>query len=280
MNMKNSKSEIHYRDAEKGFTMIELLISLFLTGVIATFVMQAYVNQHKVVLVQDQVADMQQNARAAIDELSRQVRMAGYGVPIGMAAIVSSNTNPDTIMVNYNARNCDGNITDPMPQPSAELKLRGGQDLNCFFDGLWTYIFDPTTGTGEWFTITEVQKAAGHIQHNLHKFTKKYGVGSIVLNLEQIKFYIDNSDTLHPNLMIQVNGLTPEIYAENIEDLQFNYVLKNGNMVDSIDIKSLVREVKISLRARTDSPDPDFPHNPYRLRSYTSSVNPRNLPQG
>lgn len=264
---------------QKGFTILELLIALFLTALLATFVMQVYVNQHKVVIIQDQVAEMQQNARAAIDEITRQVRMAGYGVPIGMAAIVSSNTNPDTITVNYNARNCDGNITDPMPQPSAELKLRGGQDLTCFFDGLWTYIFDPTDGTGEWFTITQVQKAAGHIQHNLHKFTKKYGVGSIVLNLEQIKFYIDKTDTLHPNLMIQIDGTTPMVYAENIEDLQFSYVLKNGNVVDEIDIKSLVREVKISLQARTDTPDPDFPSDPYRTRSYASSVNPRNLPQ-
>lgn len=277
MRLNKKLQNLRARLAQRGFTIIELLISLVLTAIIATFVFNAYINQHKVVTIQEQVAEMQQNARAAIDELTRQVRMAGYGIPLGLPGIVASNTNPDTIMINYNAQNCDATLSDPMPQPSAELKLRGGQDLSCFFDGMYAYIFAPDSGGGEFFNITQVQDSAGHIQHKDDKFSRSYPVGSIVLSLDQVKYYIDESDTANPKLMIQVNNKPAEVYAEYIEDLQFVYTLKDGSEVDQFMRAQDVRGVQIRLRARTSDPDPDFPSNPYRLRTYTSTVNPRNL---
>lgn len=262
---------------QSGISLVELLIALVLSGLVATFVFNAYINQHKVVTIQEQVSEMQQNSRAAIDELTRQIRMAGYALPLGLPAIISANTNPDTIMVNYSAANCSGTLTNPMPQPSSELKLLGGQDLTCFYDGMWAYIFEPDSGGGEWFEITHVQQAAGHLQHNKTPLSKKYQPGAIVLSLDQIKFYIDESDTTMPKLMMQVNGGNPEVYAEYIEDLQFIYMLKNGLEVDSVVQYEDVRGVRISLTGRTADPDPDFPSDPFRRRTYSSTVHPRNL---
>ncbi len=260
----------------KGASLIELMIGLFLAGLVTAAVFEIYINQHKNWYIQEDVTEIQQNARAAIDELTRNIRMAGYELPIGLPAIEASNTNPDTIVINYVDGGCQAVITDPMPTPAKELKCLG-QDLSCFYDGEWAYIFQPDSGGGEFFEITQVQTAAFHLQHNTVVLSKCYPPDAIVLALQRMKYYIDYSDSLHPNLMIVLPGRAPEVYAENITDLQFKYRMKNGVVVDVPPIIEDVRSVEITLVGRSDKPDPDFPNNPYRNRTYTSTVNLRNL---
>jgi hypothetical protein len=163
-----------------------------------------------------------------------------------------------------------------MPKPSAELRC-DGHDVSCFYDGQWVYIFHPDSGGGEFFQITQVQTGSSHIQHNTMELSRCYPKGAIIIALQKVKYFVDNSDTLHPNLMMQLPGQNPQVYAENITDLQFQYKMKNGMVLNVPSIASDIREVAIALTARTGMPDPDFPHDPYRWRSYTSKVNVRNL---
>jgi len=97
------------------------------------------------------------------------------------------------------------------------------------------------------------------------------------MSVSRLKYFIDYSDSLHPNLMVQVIGQNPQVYSENIEDLQFRYKMKNGTVTDAPAISSNIREVEIFLSARSSKPDIDFPDDPYRRRSYASKVNLRNL---
>jgi len=257
-------------------SMLEVLVALFLAGIVTTAIFQIYITQHKNWMIQEDVTDIQQNARAAIDELNRNIRMAGFGLPSGMNPVQAYDTNPDTIIINFSRTDCSAPIEEDMPLPSSELRC-DGHDISCFNDGDWVYICHPGTGDGEYFQISEVQVAAAHIQHNKVPLSKVYNKGAQVVQLDRIKYYIDNSDTLHPNLMMQVSLQKPQVYAENIIDLQFNYRMKNGIVTTSPAIASNVREVEIQLSARSSKPDIDFPDDPYRHRSYSSKVNLRNL---
>lgn len=259
----------------RGFTLLEVLIALFMSAVVLTIIFKVFITQHKNWSIQEQVTDMQQNARAAMDELGRQIRMAGHELPLGLPGIIAYNTNPDTIVITYANGGCDAPIEWTMPLPSSELRC-DGHDISCFEDGDWVYIFHPDSGGGEFFQISEVQVAAAHIQHNKDPLSKCYPKGAIIIALQRIKYYIDNSDTLHPNLMMELPGRAPQIYAENITDLEFQYTMKNGMVVNVPAIVDDVREVHIIMTARTDRPDPEFPDDPYRQRQYTSRVNLRN----
>jgi hypothetical protein len=259
-----------------GASLIEVLIGLFLAGLVTAAVFEAYINQHKSWSIQEDVAEIQQNARASIDELTRNIRMAGHELPLGLPAIEAYDTNPDTIVINYVDNGCQANIVHPMPKPSAELRC-DGQDVSCFYDGQWAYIFEPDSGGGEFFEITQVQIAAAHIQHNTMVLSKAYSDNAILLSLQRMKYFIDNSDTAHPNLMLVLPGRAPEVYAENVSDLQFRYRMKNGMVVNVPAIVQDIREIEILVEARSDKPDPDFPHDPYRERVYSSKVNMRNL---
>ncbi len=72
--------------SEKGFTLIEVLIS---TGILAIFmasVAGAYLAQEKAMKVEEEITDMQQNARLAIDYIESSLENAGFGISGGQRA--------------------------------------------------------------------------------------------------------------------------------------------------------------------------------------------------
>lgn len=262
--------------SHRGISLVEMLIALGLTGIVSASVLKAYMTQHKNYMIQDDITTIQQNARASIDELSRQLRMAGYALPLGLPSIGASNTNPDTITVTYHDDGCDTYLSDPMPQPSAELKC--ATDVSCFYEGQWVFIFEPDSGGGEFFEITQVQSAAKHLQHNTMKLSRVYGKDAQVVSLSRVMFYIDDTNKLHPNLMLKLLGRPAQVYAENISDLQFQYKLVDGSIVDVPIAVNDVREVLMTVTARSNMPDPDRPEGErYRFRTYTTSVALRNV---
>lgn len=64
--------------SNRGFTLIELMISIVIGGLITAATYATYVSQHHSYYAQDQVAEMQQNLRAALSLLTTEIRMAGY----------------------------------------------------------------------------------------------------------------------------------------------------------------------------------------------------------
>jgi len=92
-----------------GFTLAELLVGLFVSGIVMTTILSAYYTQNKSYAVQDQLAAMVQNLRAAMDIMIRETRMAGYD-PTGTAnsGIVVANSTSLTVTEDMDG---DGSIT-------------------------------------------------------------------------------------------------------------------------------------------------------------------------
>ncbi len=264
------------RDGESGFTLVELLVALVISGFVLAAGYSIYLAQHEGWIVQEQITNMQQNARAAMHELETRIRMAGYGLPGGFHPIYAANTNPDTITVLFqNESGCDAAVEYDMSDASAEIRC-DGHDLSCFEDTTWAYIYDPSADTGEFFLISQVQSTYYRIQHSTHPLSRAYPSGSSVMYLDMYKFYVDTSDGDHPNLMLAREGNLNYVYAEDIEDLQLLYGLANGVFQDVPPAASVVREVLITLIARTERRDLQF-EGEYRRRTLTSDVKVRNL---
>ncbi len=87
-------------NCERGFTLIELLIAMVIALVVLTSISSAFISQRKTYAVQEQITAMTQDARAALDMISREVKMAGYdptdpgifGIPSGIFGIPYSTT--------------------------------------------------------------------------------------------------------------------------------------------------------------------------------------------
>ena len=67
-----------------GYTLVELMVVLFLTTVATVGMYKAYVLYSTAAAVEDQVVELQQNSRVAMQRLVRDLRMAGYD-PLGTA---------------------------------------------------------------------------------------------------------------------------------------------------------------------------------------------------
>ena len=66
------------RRKEHGFTMVELLVAMAITAVVMGAVYTLYKTQQESYIAQDQVVEMQQNVRASLYQMARDMRMAGF----------------------------------------------------------------------------------------------------------------------------------------------------------------------------------------------------------
>lgn len=92
-HMKKLKKKITVPLSEKnGFTLVEVLVALALTGIVMAGIYSAYYSQQKSYVVQESTAILQQNLRSAMYMMEREIRMAGCD-PQGStgAAIITAN---------------------------------------------------------------------------------------------------------------------------------------------------------------------------------------------
>ncbi|WP_339137944.1 MAG: PilW family protein [Candidatus Electrothrix sp. GW3-4] len=66
-----------------GFTFIELMVSMVIASFVFAGIYGVYTIQQRSYTVQEQVSEMQQKGRAALDYMVRDIRMAGYNDPNG-----------------------------------------------------------------------------------------------------------------------------------------------------------------------------------------------------
>ncbi len=64
-----------------GFTLIELLVTMAVSVIVLFAVLQLFENSQRSYVVQEEVAETQQNVRVAKMFLQRDIRMAGAGIP-------------------------------------------------------------------------------------------------------------------------------------------------------------------------------------------------------
>jgi type IV pilus assembly protein PilW len=71
------KNTVKLKNSE-GFTLLELLLALAIFMIVIGAAYSTFLSQQKSYMVQEQVADMQQNIRAGMFVMQRELRMAGY----------------------------------------------------------------------------------------------------------------------------------------------------------------------------------------------------------
>jgi type IV pilus assembly protein PilW len=69
---------ISINTSQKGFSLIELLVAMAIASVLMAGIFTFYHHQLKTHVTQQEMVDMQQDARAAMYMMTREIRMAGY----------------------------------------------------------------------------------------------------------------------------------------------------------------------------------------------------------
>jgi len=103
---------------EQGFTIVELLVAMAVSLLALGAIYSTFQSQHKSYLMQEEVAAMQQNIRAAMYHIQREIRMAGCD-PTGNAGAGIVTANSDSISFTEDVwdgsdgSGPDGDIGDP-----------------------------------------------------------------------------------------------------------------------------------------------------------------------
>ena len=102
----------------KGFTLIELLVAMTVGLIVMAGVSVTYRSQQKSYLLQEQMAAMQQNLRAAMYHMEKEIRMAGCDPDhTANAQIVTANATSITFTKDIRGANegslPDGDTNDP-----------------------------------------------------------------------------------------------------------------------------------------------------------------------
>ena len=144
-----------FSSKSRGFTLVELLVAMTLSSIILGIIYGTYQAQLKSQMTQQQVVEMQQNARAAMFAMEREIRLAGYDpTESDVPQITSAQTGSITFTMDINngvdddldgnidefdeigMPNVDGDINDNLEQITYRLSNDAGGDgiadgLNC-----------------------------------------------------------------------------------------------------------------------------------------------------
>lgn len=230
---------------ERGFTLVELMIALFISGLVMAAVVSVYIAQTRKYSELDDVANIQQGLRGVLVLLPMDIRLAGCdptesAVP-GIVAATRTlfQFTRDIGGSSVNANSGDGDVNDPNENIMFGLAAGNDTDNNGIVDN----------GGLDWSSTGSIGRATG-------------------------------GGVLHP-------------LADNIEALEFNYILDDGTTSLAPAIPNKIREVQISLLARATNIATGFvntrtyttasgvvwdpPNDNFRRRMVVTSIQLRNM---
>ncbi|TFH33423.1 MAG: prepilin-type N-terminal cleavage/methylation domain-containing protein [Deltaproteobacteria bacterium] len=275
------------RHPEAGFSLIEVMAALVILAIAMTAVFATFISQQKSFTTQNRVAEMQQNLRQAAEVMSRDIRMAGYGIPDNVAIpnnVIASgvtslrslypkdnSTGPDQIYLLYmfdmdNNQRSTWNTAE-MASGAASVTVDNAAgflssgELVIVTDYTKAQLFQVSSKTATSLTF------GGAIYPGTSSSAFVAGspppAPSTVAKARFNRYFIDSTtDPAHPTLMVdRMGGATPQPVADDIEDMQFTYGLDtNGDGIieswsSGAATPSQIRQVRLQLMARTRLPE-------------------------
>ena len=268
--------------AQRGASIIELLIALLIASVVFGGAFAVLVSDSKAYRSQTNISEMRTNARSALDFLSRDIRPAGYGLsnlPSNIAVVIANEpTNLTTfsstaITTRFNSMDVWTTLSDSMPMSSSELKVT---TVAGFVEGMRIMIWD-STGAYDWLVVTQVQDSPDHLQHNTMDTTKAYRPedGTVIGAIDELSYrYVAATKQIE---RLQSAG-TWYVIANNVEFFQIQYWNEDNNEIFPADdaTRRAIRKVGVSLRVRTGELDRATKN--WRTYSVSTEITPRNMP--
>jgi prepilin-type N-terminal cleavage/methylation domain-containing protein len=240
--------------SERGFTMIELLVSSLIMVVVTGAIFSLMNPAQTTFQVQPEVSDLQQRVRIGVDTLQKDLVMAGAGTYNGQMAgalnyfiapimpyrAFGATTDPsqgvffrdDTVSLIYVPPTpSQTTISQPMPPKSSEIKVNEqpncppgkGNELCGFSQGDQAIIFDQN-GNWDMFLITQVQDEAIHMQHRADDFTVGYATNSSLTQAVSAMYYLISDDATQTYQLMYFDGWNTDLpVVDNVVSLQFRY---------------------------------------------------------
>ena len=308
----------------KGFTLVELLVAMTISLVVMGAITSTFKSQQDSYIVQTQISSMQQNLRAAMYMLTRDIQMAGYYTnfdshtytmnwddldgdnetirPLIHACDNIDDSNggdgikdkTDLVVIIKAAESRQLTSTEQASGNTVPASLRQLPNVDNLVSSKCAMLVKHDLSTADFF---QVQDDSGDMTLTI-SLDNTYSQDDWIFRVDVIVYYVDD-DLSHPCLLRKNLGSneTAQVVAENIDNLQLQYLLNDDSLVNDPDNPpttsgSDVRAVKVFLLARTaniirnytdpntynmgNNPIPN-PNDGYRRKLLTSIIKTRNI---
>ncbi|WP_305043447.1 PilW family protein [Geoalkalibacter sp.] len=267
----------------RGFTLTEILVAAGVMLVIMAGVMSLYLGSQRTARVETDFADVQDNLRLALDQLTKDVRMAGFlvvGEPItdtSGTAFTLRTTSPFRRYARITVPDAStaGTKTFTVYSDSMVQRFRPGDKVRIIRPPNQEQPGEGVVGAALVFDVSAIDADVPSI--SLSGFSVgtdyAYAAGDMIVRVtEGAPVVSEIRYQFNPNpansLARIVNGGVPQVLARNLTDVTFEYVLNDADEVQT---------VSVVLTGAT-SPEPDPNNNiPRRTRTVRTNIAVRNI---
>lgn len=264
---------------KKGFTLVELMVAIAITGIVTAAGFTFFNNTFNFSVLHKRTIDMQRETRVGIDILSRDIRLAGFGMIDPMVGAFQSavpiiqagnNVDPDpsgaaskldriTVVGGYQGV---GTLSAAANNGAAQISIN-------FFPGVSAASLVGQTITLEGFYYGTVTSRVGATNtFNVSPaLNRNYSTLNTVVVIQRVTYRVaipagETEPALYRDVDLNNDGVVDQsdIIASGIEDLQFAYLLSDGTEVNSPPAIVLPRTgtqisaVRVSLLVRGKDP--------------------------
>jgi len=245
---------------KQGFTLVELMVAMAISLVVMGAIFLTFKSQQDSYIIQAQISATQQNMRAAMYMLTRDIQMAGYytnfdgnqytmdwddldgdtepirplifgqnNVPGGSG--VKNNTD-EIVIVKASSISNVGSLGDNDSAAGNTITLNdlgvggGANEIDLNDSGKrFGVMVKQNLSRAEFFEITQGSGGPPFSTTVGSSFTETYGSGDLIYKVDVIIYRIDE-DVTNPSLLRRNLGSDNGywVVAENIDNLQFRYL--------------------------------------------------------
>lgn len=302
---------------EAGFTLVEIIVATLLGTLVLGGALMIFNSQQRNARTEGLLVELQQNARYAIDMVSREIQTAAQGMDptseFGVVAMIDGSSGaPDSLYVAYaDAKGDRYTLLDPPGPPDRKVKVKQlcGNIVDDLNPGDFIYIAKGSMRGIAYITRENPDPSSSACDGK----DDDYELNSKVFDIEVIDdqrhgwlwqgneagaaatraigaaFYLDQSQAGNPRL-IRASDYPDGAWeggpiAEGISDFQTELIFANGDTLTAADGGDAdpdndyddITSVRVTFTARARRTDYALAEGQRFSRSYSVTVAPRNL---
>ncbi len=252
--------------SEGGFTLVELLMVVAIMGLVVIGIYGLYLSMNRSTYQQEEVVEVQQNLRTAMNYIGRDIRMAGFMIPLSSTPIETASGDSITL----NSATLSGRmakIDAPFTciDVTQDVTVKDPEMVDLFDENRedlkYVRIIRPANRTqpqNAIYTVANKDRTSRTLR--LAGFSNsppvQFAVGDLIVNVPSgSAFPLTIQYSLNGGDLVRISGGS-EIVASYLTSLEFEYLRADGTAIqaDPVPANQLehIRAVRVTMTAETD----------------------------
>jgi len=274
------------RSRQSAFSLLETLVATAITVGIGAVAFQLFHQNERLFRDQAVILEMQQGARVVVSQIGDDVRMAGQGVPPGLAEIILPGSGSSRLNMRTSFSAVESTVVSPLPVPIAAgnavtvivestAGFSAGRQAYLWADFSWTRgAINSVSGAARSIRLTPSMVSPSPLE---------FVVPPAISLDEAVSLYFDSTTkTVRRTTATNTENASSPSWAPanelaaNVTDLVFTYLDSGGVPVipDTLEHRSQIVSIEARVVVRASAPLSDGSRPAYAL---STRVVPRNI---